>query len=35
LGTLARVEAAELLAVPADRPAQPWYLREPDAKPQQ
>lgn len=35
LGTLAQVEAAELLAVPADRPAQPWYLREPDAKPQQ
>lgn len=34
LGTLAVLDAADLLAVPADRPARPWYLREPDAKPQ-
>lgn len=34
LGELAQVEASELLMVPADLPAQPWYLREPDAKPQ-
>lgn len=33
LGRDAVLEAADLLAVPADRPAAPWYLREPDAKP--
>lgn len=34
LGVLAEVEAADLLQVPAHLPVQPWYLREPDAKPQ-
>lgn len=34
LGEYAVVDAMDLLAVPADLPASPWYLREPDAKPQ-
>ncbi|HQR80255.1 MAG TPA: tRNA (adenosine(37)-N6)-threonylcarbamoyltransferase complex dimerization subunit type 1 TsaB [Actinomycetota bacterium] len=34
LGQDAAVDAADLLAVPADLPVRPWYLREPDAKPQ-
>ena len=34
LGALALLDAAALLAVPAELPARPWYLREPDAKPQ-
>ena len=29
-----QIDAADLLAVPADLPARPWYLREPDARPQ-
>ena len=33
LGQMAVVDAADLLIVPADMPARPWYLREPDAKP--
>lgn len=33
LGTLAHVDAKDLLGLPADLPARPWYLREPDAKP--
>jgi tRNA threonylcarbamoyladenosine biosynthesis protein TsaB len=33
LGEFALVDAADLLAVPAELPARPWYLREPDAKP--
>jgi tRNA threonylcarbamoyl adenosine modification protein YeaZ len=33
LGTLALVEAADLLDVEADLPVHPWYLREPDATP--
>ncbi len=34
LGLLDQVDAADLLQVHADLPARPWYLREPDAKPQ-
>jgi hypothetical protein len=34
LGEFAQLDAADLLGVPADLPARPWYLREPDAKPQ-
>lgn len=34
LGEFAELDAADLLAVPADLPVRPWYLREPDAKPQ-
>lgn len=34
LGEYAELDAADLLTVPADLPARPWYLREPDAKPQ-
>ncbi|MCU0299838.1 MAG: tRNA (adenosine(37)-N6)-threonylcarbamoyltransferase complex dimerization subunit type 1 TsaB [Candidatus Nanopelagicales bacterium] len=34
LGEFAQLDAADLLEVPADLPARPWYLREPDAKPQ-
>ena len=34
LGRLEVLDAADLLGVPADLPARPWYLREPDAKPQ-
>lgn len=34
LGEFLAVDAADLLHVPADLPARPWYLREPDAKPQ-
>jgi len=34
LGEFAELDAADLLRVPADLPARPWYLREPDAKPQ-
>lgn len=33
LGQWAQLDAADLLLVPADLPARPWYLREPDAKP--
>lgn len=33
LGEFAQVAAADLLSVPAQLPARPWYLREPDAKP--
>jgi tRNA threonylcarbamoyl adenosine modification protein YeaZ len=34
LGEPAVLSAADLLAVPADLPPRPWYLREPDARPQ-
>lgn len=34
LGEFAAMDAADLLDVTADLPARPWYLREPDAKPQ-
>lgn len=34
LGEFMLLDAADLLRVPADLPARPWYLREPDAKPQ-
>lgn len=34
LGEVAPIDAADLLQVPADLPVRPWYLREPDAKPQ-
>lgn len=34
LGELAVLDAADLVDVPAELPPQPWYLREPDAKPQ-
>jgi tRNA threonylcarbamoyl adenosine modification protein YeaZ len=34
LGEFMLLEAADLLHVPAELPARPWYLREPDAKPQ-
>lgn len=34
LGEFAQVDAADLLQVPADLPVAPWYLREPDARPQ-
>lgn len=33
LGEFAVLDAADLLTVPADLPARPWYLREPDATP--
>lgn len=33
LGVFAPVAAEDLLAVPADLPPRPWYLRDPDAKP--
>lgn len=33
LGEFAEVAASDLLRVPAELPARPWYLREPDAKP--
>lgn len=34
LGDFAQLDAGDLLGIPADLPPQPWYLREPDAKPQ-
>ena len=34
LGDAAQIDAADLLEVPADLPVRPWYLRDPDAKPQ-
>lgn len=34
LGEFAQVDAGDLLQVPADLPVAPWYLREPDARPQ-
>ncbi len=34
LGDIAQVDAADLLRVPAGLPVAPWYLREPDARPQ-
>jgi tRNA threonylcarbamoyl adenosine modification protein YeaZ len=34
LGTAGQIDAADLLEVPADLPVRPWYLRDPDAKPQ-
>ena len=34
LGEFAQLDAADLLAVPAGLPVSPWYLREPDARPQ-
>lgn len=33
LGEHARLDAAELLNLPADLPVRPWYLRDPDATP--
>lgn len=33
LGEFAQLDAADLLAVPADLPVHPWYLRAPDATP--
>ncbi len=34
LGDAGQIDAADLLEVPADLPVRPWYLRDPDAKPQ-
>lgn len=34
LGDFAEIDAADLLSMPAEMPVEPWYLREPDARPQ-